>query len=66
MGDDQPPNSDLNSQVEKGLDDAANNRVKFDGACDAYNPQNWSFNKKVLNTFLYGLTTLSSTWASAA
>ncbi|KAF2704393.1 MFS general substrate transporter [Pleomassaria siparia CBS 279.74] len=41
-------------------------KVDFDGPDDTYNPQNWSFNKKALNTFLYGLTTLSSTWASAA
>ncbi|KAF2675771.1 major facilitator superfamily transporter multidrug resistance [Lentithecium fluviatile CBS 122367] len=41
-------------------------RVEFDGPNDAYNPQNWSFSRKTLNTFLYGLTTLGSTWASAA
>jgi hypothetical protein len=41
-------------------------RVEFDGADDGYDPKNWSFSKKTLTTFLYGLTTLGSTWASAA
>jgi DHA1 family multidrug resistance protein-like MFS transporter len=47
-------------------DGANGDRVEFDGPDDTYNPQNWSFSKKTLTTFLYGLTTLGSTWASAA
>ena len=40
--------------------------VDFAEPNDPDNPRYWTFGKKVLTTFLYGLTTLSSTWASAA
>ncbi|EDN06872.1 conserved hypothetical protein [Histoplasma mississippiense (nom. inval.)] len=39
--------------------------VDFDGSDDAYHPMNWSFRKKAITTFLYGLTTMGSTWSSA-
>ncbi|OAL70365.1 hypothetical protein A7D00_5331 [Trichophyton violaceum] len=39
--------------------------VDFDGPDDPYRPANWSFRKKCLITFLYGLATMGSTWASA-
>ncbi|EEH07945.1 polyamine transporter 1 [Histoplasma capsulatum G186AR] len=32
--------------------------VDFDGPDDAYHPMNWSFRKKAITTFLYGLTTM--------
>ncbi|QSS60808.1 polyamine transporter 1, partial [Histoplasma capsulatum] len=32
--------------------------VDFDGSDDAYHPMNWSFRKKAITTFLYGLTTM--------
>lgn len=40
--------------------------VDFDGPDDPYNPMNWPLAKKTLITTLYGLATLSATWASAA
>ncbi|KAK2742584.1 hypothetical protein FQN57_005210 [Myotisia sp. PD_48] len=40
--------------------------VTFDGPDDPYMPQNWTFRKKCITTFLYGFTTMGSTWASAA
>jgi len=39
--------------------------VDFDGPDDPYNPLNWSFNKKVITTLLYGFTTMGATWASS-
>jgi hypothetical protein len=39
--------------------------VDFDGSDDPYLPMNWPFRKKVLTTFLYGLTTCWITFASA-
>jgi len=56
----QPP------ELESYLDEVISDLVDFNGLEDTYNPHNWSFNKKTMNTLLYGLTTLSSTWASAA
>jgi len=40
--------------------------VDFDGAEDLYRPTNWPTHKKVLTTFLYGLITMSATWASSS
>ncbi|CAI9634537.1 unnamed protein product [Alternaria burnsii] len=56
----------IQSDLERASGSTNGDRVDFDGPNDTYNPQNWSFAKKSLNTFLYGLTTLGSTWASAA
>jgi hypothetical protein len=39
--------------------------VDFDGDDDPYRPINWPFRKKVVTTFLYGLTTLGATWATS-
>ena len=39
--------------------------VEFDGDADPYRPVNWSMKKKVITTALYGLTTMTATWASA-
>lgn len=39
--------------------------VDFDSTSDPYNPVNWSFRKKVINTLLLGLTTMGTTWASS-
>jgi hypothetical protein len=39
--------------------------VDFDGDDDPYRPINWPFRKKLITTFLYGLTTMGSTWASS-
>lgn len=40
--------------------------VDFDGDDDPYRPVNWSMKKKIITTALYGLTTMSATWASAS
>lgn len=40
--------------------------VDFDGPDDPYRPLNWPTKKKVITTMLYGLTTMSATWASSA
>ncbi|KAF5848108.1 hypothetical protein GGP41_005517 [Bipolaris sorokiniana] len=40
--------------------------VDFDGEDDPYRPVNWPTKKKVLTTLMYGLTTMSATWASSA
>jgi hypothetical protein len=56
----------IQPDLERASGSTNGDRVDFDGPNDIYNPQNWSFAKKSLNTFLYGLTTLGSTWASAA
>lgn len=34
--------------------------VDFDGPDDPYRPANWSFGKKCLTTFLYGLATMGT------
>lgn len=39
--------------------------VEFGGDDDPYQPLNWPFRKKVMTTFLYGLTTCWITFASA-
>lgn len=39
--------------------------VDFAGKDDPYHPLNWPFRKKVITTFLYGLTTCWITFASA-
>ncbi|KXJ91939.1 major facilitator superfamily domain-containing protein [Microdochium bolleyi] len=40
--------------------------VDFEGPEDPYHPLNWSTHKKVGTTMLYGLVTMSATWASSA
>lgn len=39
--------------------------VDFDGPDDLYRPINWSFRKKANTTLLYGLTTMTATFASS-
>ncbi|KAK4120651.1 MFS general substrate transporter [Parathielavia appendiculata] len=39
--------------------------VDFDGPEDAYKPLNWPTRKKVMTTMLYGLVTMTATWASS-
>ncbi|KAH6616085.1 major facilitator superfamily domain-containing protein [Chaetomium sp. MPI-SDFR-AT-0129] len=39
--------------------------VDFDGPDDPYKPLNWPLRKKIVTTFLYGLVTMSATWASS-
>ncbi|KAF1927468.1 MSF membrane transporter [Didymella exigua CBS 183.55] len=45
---------------------AADVLVDFDGLDDLYRPMNWPTKKKVLTTMMYGLTTMTATWASSA
>ncbi|KAF2875356.1 major facilitator superfamily domain-containing protein [Massariosphaeria phaeospora] len=40
--------------------------VDFEGEKDPYLPMNWPTKKKIITTGLYGLVTMSSTWASSA
>lgn len=40
--------------------------VDFDGPDDPYHPLNWPGRKKVATTLLYGLVTMTATWASSA
>lgn len=40
--------------------------VDFDGPDDPYRPMNWSTKKKVSTTLLYGLVTMTATWASSS
>lgn len=40
--------------------------VDFEGPDDPYHPLNWPANKKIGTTLLYGLVTMSATWASSA
>ncbi|KAF2686405.1 MFS general substrate transporter [Lentithecium fluviatile CBS 122367] len=40
--------------------------VDFEGPDDPYRPINWPTKKKVITTMLYGLTTMTATWASSA
>ncbi len=40
--------------------------VDFEGEDDPYRPLNWPTKKKVITTGLYGLSTMTATWASAA
>ncbi|KAK0713263.1 major facilitator superfamily domain-containing protein [Lasiosphaeria miniovina] len=49
------------SHVRTSKDDL----VDFDGPDDPYKPINWPLGKKVTATMLYGLTTMTATWASS-
>lgn len=40
--------------------------VDYDGPDDPYLPMNWPTKKKVFTTLLYGLVTMTATWASSA
>lgn len=40
--------------------------VEFEGPDDPYHPINWPTHKKVTTTLLYGLVTMTATWASSA
>ncbi|KAM0814749.1 putative Major facilitator superfamily domain-containing protein [Seiridium cardinale] len=40
--------------------------VDFEGPDDPYHPLNWSLRKKVSTTMLYGLVTMTATWASSS
>ncbi|POR33124.1 Putative MFS-type transporter [Tolypocladium paradoxum] len=40
--------------------------VDFDGKDDLYHPLNWPTHKKATTTMLYGLVTMTATWASSA
>ncbi|KAI1386722.1 polyamine transporter 1 [Hypoxylon trugodes] len=40
--------------------------VDFDGPDDPYRPVNWPRHKKVVTTLLYGLVTMTATWASSS
>ncbi|KAI1776660.1 polyamine transporter 1 [Hypoxylon cercidicola] len=40
--------------------------VDFDGPDDPYRPLNWPRRKKVITTLLYGLVTMTATWASSS
>lgn len=40
--------------------------VDFEGPDDPYHPTNWPMRKKVVTTLLYGLVTMSATWASSS
>ncbi|KPM43947.1 putative MFS-type transporter [Neonectria ditissima] len=40
--------------------------VDFEGPDDPYRPLNWPTHKKVTTTLLYGLVTMTATWASSA
>jgi MFS family permease len=40
--------------------------VDFDGPDDPYRPLNWPTHKKVTTTMLYGLVTMTATWASSS
>lgn len=39
--------------------------VDFEGPDDPYHPVNWAMKKKIYTTALYGLTTMTASWASA-
>lgn len=45
---------------------SANVLVDFDGKDDPYRPINWPTKKKIITTALYGLCTMSASWASSA
>ncbi|PHH86946.1 hypothetical protein CDD83_9545 [Cordyceps sp. RAO-2017] len=44
----------------------ADQLVDFDSADDPYHPLNWPTRKKVLTTLMYGLVTMTATWASSS
>ncbi|KAI0484936.1 polyamine transporter 1 [Xylariaceae sp. FL0804] len=48
---------------EKTVDDVL---VDFEGPDDPYRPLNWPLHKKVSTTLLYGLVTMTATWASSS
>jgi hypothetical protein len=54
----------FDEDLEEGF--PTNNIVDFNGVDDLDNPKNWAFGKKTIITLFYGLSTLSSAWASAA
>jgi MFS transporter, DHA1 family, multidrug resistance protein len=45
---------------------SADQLVDFDGPDDPYHPLNWPIKKKVITTALYGIVTMSATWASSS
>lgn len=60
----RPPTGNFShplQNVQTTIDDL----VDFDGDADPYRPVNWALKKKVITTALYGLTTMTATWASA-
>ncbi|KAI1460338.1 polyamine transporter 1 [Annulohypoxylon moriforme] len=57
-----PPFSHPLAKVKTGQDCL----VDFDGPDDPYRPVNWPRNKKVSTTLLYGLVTMTATWASSS
>ncbi|KAK3937361.1 MFS general substrate transporter, partial [Diplogelasinospora grovesii] len=40
--------------------------VDFEGPDDSYRPMNWPTHKKCITTMLYGLVTMTATWASSS
>lgn len=48
--------------IAKTTEDAV---VHFDGQDDPYKALNWPSNKKITTTAMYGLTTMTATWASS-
>ena len=44
----------------------ADQLVEFDGPDDPYKPINWPTKKKTITTMIYGLVTMTATWASSA
>ncbi|KAI1206468.1 polyamine transporter 1 [Annulohypoxylon truncatum] len=57
-----PPFSHPLAKVKTGQDCL----VDFDGPDDPYRPVNWPRHKKVATTLLYGLVTMTATWASSS
>lgn len=45
--------------------DARSKIVTFDGPDDPYRPINWPTSKKLIHTAMYGLTTMTTPWASS-
>ena len=48
--------------IKKTTDDVV---VHFDGPDDPYKALNWTSKRKIITTALYGLTTMTATWASS-
>lgn len=42
-----------------------NDIIDFDGPHDPDRPVNWPLSKKLIHTALYGVTTMSTPWASS-
>ncbi|KAI1102349.1 polyamine transporter 1 [Jackrogersella minutella] len=57
-----PPFTHPLAKVKTGQDCLVN----FDGPDDPYHPINWPRKKKVTTTLLYGLVTMTATWASSS